>query len=57
MTTTNLQNTMQNPENLAKAYTMAKEMLRTTYGEQFERLSEVEQAKAVAHVLADLLKL
>lgn len=57
MTTTNLQNTMQNPENLAKAYTMAKEMLRATYGEQFERLSEVEQAKAVAHVLADLLKL
>jgi hypothetical protein len=50
-----LKNEMLNTENLAKAYMMAKNLLAAEYGEAFTNLNEVEQAKAVGHVLAELL--
>lgn len=46
---------MQDINNLAKAYKMAKETLAAEYGEAFTALSEEQQAKAVGHILADLL--
>jgi len=46
---------MQDINNLAKAYKMAKETLAAEYGEAFTTLSEEQQAKAVGYMLADIL--
>lgn len=46
---------MMNPENLAKAYMMAKKMIAAEYGESFTSMSDEEQAMATGKVLAELL--
>ena len=48
---------MMNIENLAKAYMMVKETLAAEYGEAFTSLSEEQQAKAIGHVLSELLEI
>lgn len=50
-----LKDALLNPENLAKAYMMTKNLLREMYGEEFASLDEKQQALAVGHALADLL--
>lgn len=50
-----LKKAMMNPENLAKAYMMVKDMLAVEYGEAFTSLDKNAQAQAVGKVLGDLL--
>ena len=41
--------------NLTKAYMMAKNLLAAEYGEAFTSMSDMDQAKATAKVISDLL--